>query len=169
MAINRMLSIIAVLLSLAAIVLSVQTIRRDPVGTDLSKYDLSSPERTLRSVNAMIKKQDIRAGLQFLKNELQGHEGNEWKLFLADDMTLSVLKSIEISDSGVRENNGIIVSFVKFNISGVDYYTVQCFRKDQSSRFFLEERSPAFGEQKSESDKNLDAAIEEFEKSGKLN
>jgi hypothetical protein len=54
-------------------------------------------------------------------------------------------------------------------VSGVDYYTVQFFRKDQSNRFELAERVPTFGTDKTESDSNLDAAIEEFEKTGKLN
>jgi hypothetical protein len=36
-------------------------------------------------------------------------------------------------------NNGLVVSFVKFTVSGVDYYTVQYFRKDQSNRFQLAE------------------------------
>jgi hypothetical protein len=54
-------------------------------------------------------------------------------------------------------------------VSGVDYYTVQYFRKDQLSRFQLAGRVATFGTEKTESDNNLDAAIEEFEKTGKLN
>ena len=79
-----------------------------------------------------------------------------------------MIKSAEVSNSGVPKNNGLVVSFVKFTISGVDYYTVQSFRKDSSGRFQLAERIPAFGSEKTESDGSLDAAIEEFEKSGKI-
>jgi hypothetical protein len=168
MAINRAMSIVAFLLSLVAIALSVRTMQRDPLGTDLSKYDLSSPEQTLRSINRMATKQDIRAALQLLKIEVQD-EGKDIKLFLSDGVTLTVLKSVEISNSGAPKNNGLVVSFVKFSVSGVDYYTVQYFRKDQSNRFQLAERVGTFGAEKTESDSNLDAAINEFEKTGKLN
>lgn len=130
MAINRAMSIVAFFLSLVAIALSIRTMQRDPLGTDLSKYDLSSPEQTLRSVNRMATKQDIRAALQLLKLEVQD-EGNDMKLFLSDGVVLNVLKSVEISNSGAAKNNGMVVSFVKFTVSGVDYYTVQYFRKDQ--------------------------------------
>ena len=105
---------------------------------------------------------------QLLKNELQD-EGKDIKLFLSDGVTLTVLKSVEISNSGAPRNNGLVVSFVKFTVSGVDYYTVQYFRRDQSNRFQLAERLGTYGAEKTENDKNLDAVIEEFEKTGKLN
>ncbi len=105
MAINRAISIVALLLSLAAIALSVRTMQRDPLGTDLSRYDLSSPEQTLRSVNRIATKQDVRAALQFLKSEVQD-EDKDFKLFLSDGVNLTVLKSVEISNSGVPKNNG---------------------------------------------------------------
>ena len=168
MEINRGMSIIAFILSLVAIALSVRTMQHDPLGTDLSKYDLSSPEQTLRSINKMVTRQDVRAALQLLKSEVQD-DGKDTKLFLSDGVTLTVLKSVEMSNSGAPKNNGLVVSFVKFTVSGVDYYTVQYFRKDQSNRFQLAERVGTFGTEKTESDSNLDAAIEEFEKSGKLN
>jgi hypothetical protein len=168
MAINRAISIIAFLLSLVAIALSVRTMQRDPLGTDLSKYDLSSPEQTLRSVNRMATKQDIRAALQLLKSEVQD-EGKDFKLFLSDGVNLTVLKSVEISNSGASKNNGLVVSFIKFTVSGVDYYTVQYFRKDQLNRFQLAERVGALSTEETESDTSLDAAINEFEKTGKLN
>lgn len=171
MAASRAMSVIALVLSLAAIGLSIQTMRRDPFGTDLSKYDLSSPEQTLRSINKMISSQDIRATLQLLKNEVwvESAGDKQAKLFLSDSPILTVLRSVELSNSGDPKNNGIVVSFVKFSVSGVDYYTVQCFRKDQSNRFLLTERPVVFGEErKTDSDKNLDAAIQEFENTGKI-
>ena len=154
MAINRVISTVALLLSLAAIALSVRTMQRDPLGNDLSKYDLSSPEQTLRSINKIVTKQDIRAALQLLKSEIRD-EGKDTKLFLSDGVTLAVLKSVEVSNSGAQKNNGLIVSFVKFTVSGVDYYTVQYFRKDPSNRFQLAERVTTFGAEKTESDSNL--------------
>ena len=90
------------------------------------------------------------------------------KLFLADGATLNVLKSIEVSGSGVPKNNGLVVSFVKFTVSGVDYYTVLYFRKDQANQFKLAERHFVIASQQTESDKSLDAAVADFEKTGKL-
>jgi|SRR5271170_2285056 len=170
MATNRAISIIALILSLVAIALSARTIERDPLGTDLSNYDLSSPEQTLRSINKIVTKQDIRAALQFLTSEIQNQgEDKDTKLFLSDGITLTVLKSVEMSNSGNSKNNGLVVSFVKFTVSGVDYYTVKYFRKDQSNRFQLAEKVGPFGAERTESDNNLDAAIEAFERTGKLN
>ncbi|MGC1499444.1 MAG: hypothetical protein WA800_05555 [Terriglobales bacterium] len=171
MAIDRTTSTLALALSLAAIILSILTMRRDPLGSDLSTYDLSSPEQTLRSINRMVKSQDLRAGLQLVKDEVRSSSDGDKgaKLFLSDALTITVLKSIELSNSGVPKNNGTIVSFVKFNISGVDYYSTQYFRKDQSGRFLLTDRPFAFGDAKTDSDKTLDTAIDGFEKTGKLN
>jgi hypothetical protein len=170
MAINRVMSIVAFLLSLVAIALSIRIMQRDPLGTDLSNYDLSSPEQTLQSINKIVTRQDIRAALQFLKSEIQAQgEDKDSKLFLSDGITLTVLKSVEMSNSGNSKNNGLVVSFVKFTVSGVDYYTVKYFRKDQLNRFQLAERVGPFGAERTESDNNLDAAIEAFEKTGKLN
>lgn len=42
-------------------VISLGVMRRDPLGTDISKYNFSSPGDTLRSVNAMVARQDLRA------------------------------------------------------------------------------------------------------------
>lgn len=61
------------------------------------------------------------------------------------------------------------MSFIKFTVSGVDYYTVQYFRKDQLNRFQLAERVGALTTERTESDTSLDTAINEFEKTGKLN
>ena len=172
MAFNRAMSVIALVLSLVAVGLSIQTARRDPLGADLSRYDLSSPEQTLRSINKMIAGRDVRDALQLLKDEIWLESGadKEAKLFLTDDAALTVVRSVEVSDSGDPKNNGTVVSFIKFNVSGVDYYTVQCFRKDQSGRFLITGRPIVFGEEKkTDSDRALDAAIVEFERTGKIN
>ncbi len=129
MAINRAMCIFAVLLSLVAIALSVRTMQRDPLGTDLSKYDLSSPEQTLRSINEWLQNRIFGQRIQLLKSEFQPDESKDIKLFLSDGVTLAVLKSVEVANSGAQKNNGLVVSFVKFTVSGVDYYTVQYCRQ----------------------------------------
>jgi hypothetical protein len=65
---DRVLSLCSTVISLVAIVVSLTALRRDPLGTDLSKYDLSSPESTLRSINAIIAKQDLKAGWQLARS-----------------------------------------------------------------------------------------------------
>ena len=84
-------------------------------------------------------------------------------------MSLTVLKSIEVSNSAYPKNNGIIVSFVTFTVSGVDYHTVQYFRKDQWNRFRLADRFYVpFGTGQNEPDKMLEEgdpiAVELFAK-----
>ena len=49
MKLDRLLVLFAVVLSLTATVISCVALMRDPLGTDLSKYNLSSPEAALRS------------------------------------------------------------------------------------------------------------------------
>ena len=61
------------------------------------------------------------------------------------------------------------MSFVKFNVSGVDYNTVQYFRKDQLNRFYFGEAFYVpYETEKTAQDKALEAAIEEFENTGKI-
>ncbi len=163
----RFLVLISLVISSAAIFFSLQAIRRDPLGSDISKYDLSSPESTLRSINNMATRQDLRAAWQLMKNAFQNDDSPEIKLFLSDAPKISVLKSIEVSNSANPKNNGIIVSFVKFTVSGVDYYTVQYFRKDRSNRFYFGGNFYAFGT-KTDQDKALESAIEEFKRTGKI-
>ncbi len=120
MKIDRSLSVFSIVISLIAIAFSVQAIRRDPFGTDLSNYDLSSPEHTLQSINTIVAKQDIRAGWQLFRTQLQADASPETKLFLSEGVKVTVLKSIEVSNSAGPKNNGLIVSFVTFTVSGVD-------------------------------------------------
>jgi hypothetical protein len=119
------------------VLISLGVVRPDPLGTDVSKYDFSSPADTLRSVNSMVARQDLRAAWQLLKGTLQAEPNPDLKLFLADKVNITVLKSVEVSSSADPKNNGTVVSFVKFTVAGVDYYTVQYFRKDQANRFNL--------------------------------
>lgn len=166
---DRLLIVLSLLLSSAAIVISLVGAQRDPLGTDISNYDLSSPEKTLRSINSMVAKQDLRAGWQLLKVVLQSDTTPETKLFFSDQAKVTVLKSIEVTGSAYPKNNGIIVSFVKFSVSGVEYHTVQFFRKDQSNRFHLAERFYVpYSTEKNEQDKILESTIEEFQKTGKI-
>jgi hypothetical protein len=169
MKIDRVLAIAACVLSLLAIGMSVRTMRHDAFGTDLSSYNLSSPEQTLQSVNQMVARQDVRAGWELFKTLLQADSSPETKLFLSDDVKVTVVKSIEVADSSGPKNKGLIVSFVRFNVSGVDYHTVQYFRKDASNRFLLGEAFYVpYGAEKTAQDKQLEAAIAEFKTTGKV-
>ncbi len=106
--------------------------------------------------------------MQLLKIMLQRDADPETNLFLSSDAKITVLKSIELSNSGNAKNNGSVVSFVKFTVSGVDYYTVQYFKKDQAGGFNLSGLSYVPEKDKSSEDKATESAIAEFKKTGKL-
>lgn len=169
MKVDRALAVLAVAIASAALLVSVMTARRDPLGTDVSNYDLSSPEKTLQSINTMVANQDLRAGWQLLSVLLESDNSPETKLFFAKGASIKVLKSIEVSPSASPKNVGLIVSFVNFTVSGVDYHTVLYFRKDQSNRFRLAEMFYVpYGTEKNDQDKALETAIGEFKKTGKI-
>jgi hypothetical protein len=169
MKLDRLLVLFAVLLSVTATMISSVALMRDPLGTNLSKYNLSSPEATLRSVNSMVAGQDLRAAWQFFKTAIQSESGPEMKIFFSDDAKIAVLKSIEVSNSINPKNNGTIISFVKCTVAGVDYYSVQYFKKDPSNRFSLGGSFYIpYGTQGNEQDKAIESAIEKFKKTGKL-
>lgn len=169
MKLDRYLAVFAALLSVAAMALAVQAMKRDPLGTGLSTYNLSSPEATLQSIHAMVERQDARAGWQLFKTLLQADANPDTKLFLSDGAKIKVLKSVEVANSAGPKNNGLVVSFITFNVAGVDYRTIHYFRKDQSNRFLLGETFYVpYGTEKNEQDKSLEAQIEEFKKTGKL-
>ena len=167
MKLDRVLAVLAVLVSGGALTLSYQALKRDPFGTDLSNYDLSSPERTLQSLNRMAIKQDLRAAWQLFRSKVE--EEPEGKLFLSEEVDIRVPKSIEVGKSASEKNNGLVVSFVTYRVSGVDYRKVMYFRKDEAGRF-----APAdafyvpYGTEKNDQDKILESSIDDFTKTGKL-
>jgi hypothetical protein len=164
---DRILALLAVLISCAALAVSYKTMMRDPFGTDISNYDLSSPERTLQSLNRMAVTQDLRAAWQLFRSKLE--EEPEGKLFLSDNVEIQVPKSIEVSRSAGEKNNGLVVSFVTYRVAGVDYRKVMYFRKNEAGQFTPSDAFYVpYGTEKNEQDKILDTAIEEFTKTGKL-
>ena len=165
---DRFLVLLAVVLSSLSIVISLAVFRRDPLGADLSTYNLSSPENTLRSINKIVATDNLRAALELVKVVVEREGNSDAKLFLSDNPRIVVLKSIELSNSGDPKNNGTIISFVKVTVSGVDYYTVQYFRKDALGRFNLGGSSYVLESAKTSEDKAMDSAIAEFRKTGKL-
>mgnify|MGYP001561363060 CR=1 FL=1 len=169
MRLERILIILSLLASIIALLISIAVLKNNPLGTDLAKYDLSSPENTLKSINKMVANYDARAGWQLFRLGLQSDTSPSTKLFFLNQADVKVLKSIEVSNSADSKNNCLIVSFVKFNVSGVDYNTVQYFRKDQLNRFYFGEAFYVpYETEKTAQDKALEAAIEEFENTGKI-
>lgn len=164
----RLLALLSLVISLAAIAVSLQAIRRDPLGTGISKYDLSSPENTLRSIHNIVVNQDIKAALQLLKFNLRDAPNPDAKLLLSDSVRITVVKSVEVSNSGRPKNNGIVVSFVKFTVSDVDYRTVEYFRKDPSGRFYFEIGFERDHSNMTDEDNALESSIGEFLKTGKI-
>jgi len=72
-------------------------------------------------------------------------------------------------NSANPKNNGLIVSFVKFTIAGVDYHTVQYFRKDQTNRFMPGgSYYVPYGTKKNDEDVALETAVQAFKQKGQL-
>ena len=107
MKIDRLLLAASLLISLAAVTISTIALRRDPLGTDVSAYDLSSPENTLRAINRMVATQDLKAAWQLLKVNLQS-DSSEMNLFLAENAQIQVLKSIELGQSKEQRFDRIV-------------------------------------------------------------
>jgi len=168
MKIDRLIALVAVVLSSLAIIVSLLAFKRDPLRTDLSTYNFTSPENTLQSINKIVARNDLGAALELLKGMWERDADPDMKLFLSDGAKITVLKSIELSNSGNPKNNGTIISFVKFTLSGVDYYTVQYFKKDQVGRFTLGGSLYVAESDKSSEDKAIESAIAEFKKTGKV-
>lgn len=160
------MSLVAIAMSTVAIVVSGITAARDPLGTDLSKYDLSSPENTLRSIHAMAERRDLKAGWELAKTLIQTDAPPETKLFLGEDVKLRVVKSVEVAGSVNPSNNGTIVSFVTFTVSGVDYYTVQFFKRESGKFYLGGSFSIPYGTEPNEADKALQASIAQFKATG---
>lgn len=169
MRIEKTLIALSLVLSLAAIGISVASYKKQILGTSISAYDLSSPETTLKSINKIVHSRDFLAAWELFRIVLDRDTDPTTKLYFSSQPEIKVLKSIEVDDSGYPENNGLIVSFVRFSVSGVDYKNVQYFRKDQLNRFF-----PAdafflpYKTEKKAKDESVEAAIKEFEKTGNI-
>lgn len=163
------LSLLALALASVSLYLVVGMERRDPLGHGLAHYDLSSPEKSLRSFSSMIANQDVKAGLELLKGVLQSSTDSDLKMYFTDPQNINVVKSLEVTDSGNPKNNGTIVSFVKFTVAGVDYNTVQYFHRDQAGRFTPGD--PFYApttDPPNEHDKEINALIASFKKNGTL-
>jgi hypothetical protein len=167
MKLARVLALLALLIALGALAVSYKALKSDPFGTNIANYDLSSPEHTLQSLNRMGVTQDIRAAWQLFSSKIE--EDPEGKLFLSRDIEIRVPKSIEVGKSAHEKNNGLVVSFVNYRVSGVDYRKVMYFRKNDAGQFVPTDAFYVpYGTNKNAQDEALEAAIEEFTKTGKL-
>lgn len=175
MKIDRVLASIAVILSMFALVVATMALRRNPMGSGLASYDLSSPEKSILAARKMIANRDLNAGFdligifgqQELVDSVKADPGA--KLFLSQASEISVVKSIEVHGSAVPENNGLIVSFVNFKVDPIEYHVVINFRKHQLGRFLLGNMTAIpNGTEPSESDKALQAMEDAFNKTGKF-
>ena len=170
MKLDRVFAFLAFAMAAAALGISLVALKRpDPLGTDIAKYDLSSPQRTLESVNAMVANQDLRAGWQLARVLMDADNSPDTKLFFSSGVKITGVKSVEVADSAGPKNNGLIVSYIRFSVSGVDYHTVKYFRRDGLNRFHLAETFYIpYGTEGNLQDKALQAAIDKFKEDGKL-
>ena len=119
----------------------------------------------------MVKNNDFLAR-QELAQLVGKMENGEGRLVYAENPKIHVMKSIEVNNSAKSDNNNLIVSFVKYEIQGVEYREIDCFRKDSNGRFICSgvyRKTYDFEKDKAtEEDKSITAQIEKFIKSGEI-
>ena len=170
MKLDRIFSVLALVIATAALLLSLGIGRPNPLGSDLSRYDMSNPEAALSAVRRMVAKEDLRAGLQYLKRITLKEDDPQINFFFDDVTDVNLVKTFTISGSGWEENNGRIISFVKYKIRGVDYRHVFAFRKTDEGTFYLDDPyiRPIPYEEKNEADQRYELMIKRFRETGAI-
>lgn len=171
MKIDKALSILAVIISTVAVTLSLRILHNDPLGTDISKYDLSNPEATLASVREMANKEDLRAAWQYIKSSiLNGENSSSSHLIFGSPTEVKFAKSIEVTESKHESNNGLVISFVKYKVDGIEHHDVLYFKKNKDGKFVMDGYfyTPFDEKEMSEQDKLIGSSIEKFKKTGEI-
>ena len=170
---EKIVSVLALLTAIAALLLSLGIGKTNPLGTDLSEYDMTSPEASLTSLQKMVAKDDLRAGLQYFKKLVVIDDKDSSINFFFDEIEgLSLVKTFVITESGEPSENGKVVSFVKYKVKGVEFRKVFYFNKLDDGAFYLtSDYSPPYypEEKKTEADKRFVAMIKNFRDTGAVN
>lgn len=173
MKVDRVVSALALVLAALALLISMGVGQPNPLGSDISKYDLSSPQAALSSVQAMVKNNDVRAGLQYFKNLVVMDDKDSDLNFFFDDVTeVNLAKTFVITGSGNESENGKVVSFVTYKVKGIEFRKVFYFKKLDDGTFYLTGNfSPPYypEEKKTEADKRYVELIKKFKDTGALN
>lgn len=170
---DRLLSVLALILAILALLISLGIGRPSPLGSDISTYDLSNPKAALSSVQGMVKNNDLRAGIQYLKNLVVMDDKDSDLNFFFDEVTdLNLAKTFVITGSGEESENGKVVSFVTYKVKGVEFRKIFYFKKLDDGTFYLTGAfTPAYypEEKKTEADKRYSAMIKNFKDTGAVN
>ena len=166
---DRKISIAAICLAGVALANSYFTSRSSPLGTSITNYDLKSPEAVLGSMREMAKREDLRAAWQYFRLSLVSSGDVGFALLVDDVAELRFLKSVEVTGSGNKINNGKIVSFIKFKRDGVEYRYIQYFEK-KGETYFLSSPyvKPYVESDVTEKDSSIKAQIDRFESTGEV-
>ena len=170
---EKTLSILSLMTSIVALILSLGIGRSNPLGSNLTEYNMTSPEASLTSLKKMVAKDDLRAGLQYLKKLIVIDDQDTQLNFFFDEVTdLMLAKTFVISGSGDPNQNGKVVSFVKYKVKGVEFRKVFFFKKLDDGTFYLtNDYSPPYypEEKKTEAYKRFVAMIKNFRDAGAVN
>lgn len=155
-------------ISCLSLLLSASLFLRNPLGTSLSNYDLSSPEKTLISIGQMARNRDAVAGFEFAQATAMVEANPEALLMFGRNNAITVDKAVEVKDCSNEKMNGKIIAFIKLVSSGVTYHFTQYYAKDSSGRFLPTGNYWALydKEKQTEEDKRLTAWIKSWKASG---
>lgn len=143
------LSSLALIVSLAALA---RSFLHDPLGSGLSKYDLTSPKACLISELKIEQAQDVRAELQLAQ------------LRRGPKKIAERLKTLEVRKE--TEWNGKKILFISFEENGIKHYDVRGFEKDAESGLWMPSHVDAFTVGRD--NRPLADQMEKWERAGQL-
>jgi len=170
---DRIFSVLALIAAVAALLFSIGVGQRNPLGSDISKYDLSSPQAALLSIQEMIKTNDILAGIQYTKNFIlmMSNDESGFNLFFDNASNVALEKTFIVTGSGDASENGKVVSFVTYEVKGVEFREVFYFNKLDDGTFYLTDKftPPYWEKEQTEADKRYVDMIKNFRDTGAVN
>lgn len=146
---------LSALLSCAALVVALVALGvvvfRDPLGSGIRHYDLSTPRASLESQIKMELDGDIRARLE-LQRQIQGK------------MLKERLSTLRVRKEAIFRGKKIL--FLAYKENGVDKYLTKSFEKDANTGFWLPTYVSTY--EVTNEDKDLAAQMKRWEESGEL-
>jgi hypothetical protein len=171
---DRLVSALALIFSLFSLSVSIYLLARNPLGRGLAAYDFSSPRQSIDSITNIIMSRDIAAlidaGLEtFGETGEKTSKNKSIMKYLLDrrPVNYEILRSLEITESSVDANVGLILTFIRYELDGVTYHTCQAFKRQSKGRYIPTTLTESYAPP-SDADKALQSTIHEFEMFGRL-
>jgi len=186
MNVNRLISIMAIIISTVAIIVSLGTagyiqnngksiFPQRTLGSGIEHYNFKTPKDALNSIRQMERNEDIRAAWQYMKLGLLEATKDEKSqpttgLMIGSATDIDFIKTFEIKGSNQVDQNGKVVAFIKYKQNGIEYHPVMFFKKTSDGTFYIDSAFyPGYEESKfSEEDKYIKSSIDYFERTGNL-